>query len=101
MRVDFVCDVAARMTEDAAHGVWIGTSVIEKSGAGMTAVVCCVPAAVDEIHHAPPYGAVSLVIVRPAVWISDHPVSGALHSRLDKRPNTIVNGDDADTGCRL
>ena len=98
MRVNALCDVTARMAEDAALGCLVRAGIIKQRRYCMSAVVGCVSVSTDEIHDRPPDCAVSPIIVRPPRIIADKRITWAFHAGLDEWCDAVMYGDDADTG---
>lgn len=98
MRVDALCDVTARMAEDAALGRFIGIGIIQQRRYCMSAVMSCVPVSTDVMHDRPPYRTVPPVVVWTAVTIADKGITWAFHAGLDERRDAVMDGNDADAG---
>lgn len=98
MRVDALCDVAASMAEDAALCCLVRAGIIKQRGHGMSAVVGCVTFGTDEMHDRLPDCAVPAIVVRPSRIIANECITWAFHAGLDERRNTVMYGDDADSG---
>lgn len=101
VRVYAVGHISAGVAEDAADRIWIRPGIVEQRRAGMTAVVCCMSGAADSRHDALPKCTVAGVGVGMAVWIGDEIFAWHFHPSFDKRPYSVVDGDDADAGGRL
>ena len=98
MRVDALCDVAARMAEDAALGRFIGIGIIKQRRYCMSAVVGCMPVSTDEMHDGPPYCEVSAIVVRPSRIIANKGIAWAFHAGFYEWCDSVMDGDDADAG---
>ena len=98
MRVDALCDVAARMAEDAALCCLVSAGIIKQRRYCMPTVVGCMTIGTDAVHDGPPYCAVSAIVVRPSRIIANKGITWAFYAGLDERRNTVMYGDDADTG---
>ena len=98
MRVDALCDVAAGMAEDAAFCCLVGSGIIKQRRDGMPAVVGCVTFGTDKLHDRAPDCAVPAIIIRASRIIANKGITWAFYAGLDERRNTVMYGDDADTG---
>ena len=98
MRVDALCDVAARMAEDAALCCLVRAGIIKQCGHGMSAVVRCVPVSTDEMHDRPPDCAVPAIVVRPSRIIADKLITWAGHAGFYDWCDAVMYGEDADAG---
>lgn len=98
MRVDALCDVTARMAEDAALGRFIGIGIIKQRRYCMSAVVGCMTIGTDAVHDRPPDCAVPAIVVRPSRIIADKRITWAGHAGFYEWCNAVMDGDDADAG---
>lgn len=98
MRVDTLCDVTARMAEDAAFCRFVRAGIIKQRRYCMSAVMGCMTIGTDAVHDRPPYRTVPPVVVWTAVTIADKGIAWAFHAGLDECRNTVMYGDDANAG---
>lgn len=98
MGIDALCDVAASMAKDAAFCCLVRAGIIKQRRYCMPTVVGCMTIGTDAVHDRPPDCAVPAIIVRASRIIANKGITWAFHAGLDERRNTVMYGDDADTG---
>ena len=96
MRVDALCDVAARMAEDAALCCLVSAGIIKQRRYCMPTVVGCMTIGTDAVHDGPPYCAVSAIVVRPSRIIANKGITWAGHAGFYEWCDAMMYGDDAD-----
>jgi len=96
--VDTLCDVTARMAQDAALGCLVRAGIIKQRCYCMPAVMRSMAVSANEMHGRPPDGAVPPIVVWLPRIVADKRITWAGHAGFYERCDAVMYGDDADTG---